>query len=324
MNTITPRPIYASDTIDHSRDASGFNKWSRKSRTVDFIMSFLGWFTVPVEVFLRRDFGQRWFTPVNYYAGLFLLLILAVIQYLIIVVVDFFRTLINDIVSSINPFYEGEQYEVEDGLLDHSMLLILLLYLLMGGYHLFQIWWRNRHNVALHSFSDGTSRLEPLAGFLMKLINPAAAPLLNICAFLLPKKQRSEAPMPELINNRTAFANTVVEPLLLFFLATKASGMVSLWLFISAVALAIHASWRETAKLNKVLDFRDSILDAQAMMQLRAETSQQPTIQREIINQAAETLRDAPNITSRMTEQYPDLMDVIEDLNRDKSNLQSV
>ncbi len=322
MNTITPRPIYASDTIDHSRDASGFAKWSRKSRTVDFIMSFLGWFTIPVEVFLRRDLGQRWFTPVNYYAGLFLLLILGVIQYLIIAVVEFFRSLINDIVHSINPLYEEEYYEAEDGVLDHSMFLILMAYLLMGGYHLFKIWWRNRHNIALHSFSDGTSRLEPLAGWLIKLINPIAVPLLQLCAFLIPKTQRTEEPMPELITDRTAFANTVVEPLLLFFLATKASGLVSLWLFISTVALAIHASWRETAKLNKVLDFRDSILDAQAMMQLRSETTQNH-MQREIIQQAAVTLREAPQINSRMAEEYPDLMDIIEDLNRDKGHFHS-
>ena len=322
MNNITPRPINASDNIDQSRDASGFNKWSRKSRTVDFIMSFLGWFTIPVEVFLRRDFGQRWFTTVNYYAGLFLLLILATIQYVIIVIVDFFRNLINEFVSSIDPFYEGDYYENEDGMMDYSMSLLLIAYLLMGAYHLFKIWWRNRTNTALHSFSDGTSRLEPLAGFLMSLINLMAAPLLQVCIFLLPKKQRSDNPMPDLISNRTAFANTVVEPLLLLFLAYKLHGMVSLWLSISAVSLAIHASWRETAKLNKILDFRDSIFDAKAMMQLRSET-QQVNIQQEMMQQVAVTLRDAPQISSRMAEQYPDLMDIIEDMNNDRGHLQT-
>jgi hypothetical protein len=322
MNNITPRPITASDHTDHSRDASGLNKWSRSSRTVDFIMSVLGWFAIPVEVFLRRDFGQRWFTTVNYYAGLFLLLILATIQYVIIGIVDFFRNLINDFVSSIDPFYEGEYYENEDGLMDYSMSLLLIAYLLIGAYHLFKIWWRNRTNTALHSFSDGTSRLEPLAGFLMKLINPIVAPLLQVCVFLLPKKQRGDDSVPELIADRTAFANTVVEPLLLLFLAYKLNGMVSFWLFISAIALAIHASWRETAKLNKILDFRDSIFDAKAMMQLRTET-QQATPQQEMMQQVAVTLRDAPQISSRMVEQYPDLMDIIEDLNNDKSHLQT-
>ncbi len=35
----------------------------------------LGWFTVPAEVFLRRNFGERYYTRANFFVGLILLLI---------------------------------------------------------------------------------------------------------------------------------------------------------------------------------------------------------------------------------------------------------
>lgn len=315
---ITPRPITASDHVDQSRDASGLQKWSRSSRTVDFIMSVLGWFTIPVEVFLRRDFGQRWFTAVNFYAGLLLLTIFATLQYVISLLWEWLHNLIDGIISSVNPFYTAEVYTLADRLMDRSMLFIVIAYMLAGSYHLFKIWWRNRANIALHSFSDGTSLLEPVAAILMQLLNIVTAPMVSLFIILLPKSQRTEIPQPSLIKDKTAFANMVLEPLLLFLFAIKLHGIVSLWLFISAAALAIHASWRETAKLNKILDFRDSILDARAMMQLRSET-QQSSVQQEMIQQAAETLRDAPQITSRIGEQYPDLIDIIEEMNTHKS-----
>lgn len=317
--SITPRPITASDHVDQSRDTSGFRKWSRSSRIVEFIMLILGWFTTPVEVFLRRDFGQRWFTTVNFYAGLMLLLMFATLQYLISLLWEWLRNLMHSILSSVNPLYIPEEYDLSDRLMDSSMVFIIIAYILMGTYHLFKIWWRNKANLALHSFSDGTSRLEPVAAWLMQILNILTDPLVKLFLLLVPKRQRIDIPQPSLINDKTAFANTILEPLLLLILAIKLHGIVSLWLFISAVTLAIHASWRETAKLNKILDFRDSILDAKTMMQLRSET-QHPTVQQEMIMQAATTLQDAPQITSRMEENYPDLMDIIEEMNGVKTN----
>lgn len=281
-------------------------------------MLVLGWFTTPVEVFLRRDFGQRWFTVVNFYAGLFLLLMFATLQFFISVLWEWLHNWIDSILSSINPLYEPEPYDFSDRLMDRSMVFIVMAYLILGSYHLFKIWWRNKANIALHSFNDGTSRLEPVAAWLMQVLNILAAPLVKLCLLFIPKQQRTEIPQPSLINDKSVFANTILEPLLLLILAIKLHGIVSLWLFVSAVTLAIHASWRENAKLNKILDFRDSILDAKAMIQLRSET-EQPTIQQEMMQQVAITLQEAPQITTRMEEQYPDLMDIIEELNGNKS-----
>ncbi len=317
---ITPRPITATDEIDQSRDISGVNKWGRSSRTVGFVMFILGWFTIPVEVLLRRDFGQRWFTVVNFYTGLLLLFIFATLQYAIVAIGRWIQGLLTGLASAVNPFYSPTGQTFTDRIMDKSMMFFLLAYILMGTYHLFKIRWRARTNTALHSFDDGTSRIEGLAGHLMRLINALAAPVVWLYISLIPKRQRQGMPMPKLINDRAAFTNTVAEPLLLFVLAVWLHGMVSLWLYISAFALAIHANWRETAKLNKILDFRDSVMEAKVMMELKNNV-EQPTPQNILIQQAAITMKDNPQLAPQMAEQYPDLMSIIEEMNQDRSHL---
>lgn len=57
--------------------------------------------------------------------------------------------------------------------------------------------------------------------------------------------------------------------------------------------IAIHATWREIAKLNKVLDFRDSVLDAKVMMDLRQQ-SLQNSVESQMMQQVAESIRETP------------------------------
>lgn len=317
---ITPRPVAFSEEADRSRDIAGVNKWARSSRAVGLIMLILGWFTIPVEVLLRRDFGQRWFTAVNFYAGLFLLLIFSMLQYLVALIWGAIERFISRLENVFNPDYVPEEPSLADRLIDRSMLFILAAYVLMGSYHRFKIWWRNRTNTALHSYDDGTSRLEPLAGYLMQIVNVLALPLVHLYARLIPKKQRAGMSIPRFISDRSVFANTVVEPVLLLILAIRLHGIISLWLFISAIALAVHASWKETAKLNKILDFRDSVIEAKVMAHLMSETQRSNAPMR-ILKQAAETIKSDPEVTPHIAQRYPDLMSIIEEINREKGHL---
>lgn len=320
---IHTRPIHIGDETDQSRDIAGVNKWARSSRSVGFVMFILGWFTIPIEVFLRKDFGQRWFTAVNFYAGMFLLILFATIQYIWTMLLEWLQDFIDGVASSINPFYTEEPTTLTDKVMDKSMLYVLLIYTLMGSYHLFRIRWRNRNNTALHSFDDGTSRIARIADYLIQVMNVMTAPIMWACVRLLPRKERVGIPTPRLINDNTAFTNTVAEPLLLLLLAIELHGIVSLWLFISAIALAVHANWKETAKLNKVLDFRDSVIEAKMMAQLRREAEQPiatvaPAL---IMQQTAAAIKDNPQVMPQMAEEYPDLMNIIEEMNRDKEHL---
>src|ERR1043165_906578 len=170
---ITPKPIAPSDIVRKSRDISGVRKWSRESRIVGSFMAFLGWFTIPAEVFLHRKFGRRWFTPMNFYAGGFLLILLAFIQYLL----DKSRYWVSRVESMWNPFHEASA--VPDYSITNDMIFFVMLYTVLGGLHLFRIWWRNKTNAEIHSYDDGTPWLEPVGGFLMKIINVIAIPFID-------------------------------------------------------------------------------------------------------------------------------------------------
>jgi hypothetical protein len=312
---ITPRPIAVSDEIDKSRDIGGFNRWARSSRTISFIMLILGWFTIPAEVLLRRDFGQRWFTVINFYAGLFLMLIFSLLQFAFNRVWDAIQGLITSVATAISPSYEPPESST-DGATDWSMFFLLVVYVLLGGYHLFKIWWRKKTNTALHSFDDGTSRLEPLGRLLLRPVNTVSIPMLSLSMRLIPKKQRVVNTAPTLIEDATVFTDTILEPVAFLFLAWRLHGMASLWLFLTAIAVAIHANWKETARQSKILDFRDSMIEANVMRELKDGAG------KAMGENASRNPNAAPLNTVRpVAIQYPNLMTIIEEMNRDNGHL---
>jgi len=300
---------------DKSRNVTGgYSMLAQFFPFINFIMFLLGWFTVPIEVLFRRNFGQRWLTVINFYAGLFVLAIFTTIQ-----------TLAGAFASSNTSPYQQQpagataEPSFWDSLMSKSMLIFLLAYLLISSYHFFRMWWRNRTNTALHSFNDGTSRFEPIAALLMDVVNIVAVPIIRLYMFLLPKEERErKINVPPLLNDVTAFTNTVFEPLLLLILALIFPGVARMWLLISAAALAIYANWKETAKLNKVLDFWDSVVQATDMSK-HHNLSELPSDETLILKQAAHTLKNNPEVAPQVAKRYPDLMDIIEEMNSEKS-----
>ena len=209
-----------------------------------------------------------------------------------------------------------EQESAWHHFLDKSMLYFTLAYVLVSSYHFFKIWWRNRTNTALHSFDDGTSWFEPVAKYLMQLLNVLAVPVLRFYMFLLPlSEQRKRLRVPPLFDDVSAFTNTVFEPIVLLILAIIFPGATRIWLLVSFPALAIYASWKETAKLNKALDFRDSVIEAETMQKNRHAQK----AENRIMKQAAETIKNNPQAASSASYHYPDLMDIINEMNKEKS-----
>ena len=313
--TAAAAPAPAPDN-DKSRNLTGgYNMLAAAFPIINFIMFFLAWFTVPIEVLFRRNFGQRWLTVINFYVGFFVLMFFVSLE-----------TLSGAFHSDNNvPIYQQQPGTATttaptgpsfyESLMNNSMVIILIIYLLIASYHFFRMWWRDRTSTALHSFDDGTSRFEPVAVYLMQLINIIAIPIIRLYMLLLPKEeQERDIPIPPLINDVTAFTNTVFEPLLLLLLMFIFPGTTRIWLLVSAAALAIYANWKETAKLNKVLDFRDSVIQAQDMSKHR-NLAQETTTESLIMRQAADTIKNNPEVAPRVEQRYPDLMDIIEEMN---------
>lgn len=310
---ITPKPIVSSDNVSKARDMSGLKKWSQESRLVSGVMLFLGWFTIPAEVFMRKDFGERWFTKMNFFAGGMLILIIALIRYLAGVA----QYWISQVGAVWNPFY-SEQVTSDvmyKGATD--TVAGFWLYFIIGCYHLFKIWWRSRTKRDLHSYDDGTSLLEPVGGVIMYIVNGLTSPFIWLYMQRRPVEER-QGDLPKLINDKTAFTNTVIDPLLLVVVCQRFPPIEKIWMYITAFAVAIHASRKEAAKKSKILDFKDSQIEARMMSELKEKMQDEERIKEKLNN---DPRRRSPKPLPQVMVQYPDLANIIEAMHRERSHL---
>lgn len=310
---ITPQPVTTGDKVNKARDMSGLRKWARESRSFGRMIHILGWFTIPSDVILHHGFGRRWFTPINFYAGAFLIFIVGALQYL----ADVSRHYVANFKAEWNPFYTeviAPAQSYYHG--TREMGISMLVYIVFGTYHLFRIWWRNRTNAEIHSYDDGTSSLDFVGRSLMGTINAIAAPLIYIyMLFTLTADERKAIGRPKLIDDEEKFTNTVAEPL--FFLVgaiVDRHTIISIWFIITAFAVAVHANLREAAKRSKVLDFKDSAIEAKAMRELRKSMQQGKTDEK----RGKKNKKDAPPLVPKVAIHYPDLATIIEEMNREK------
>lgn len=72
------------------------------------------------------------------------------------------------------------------------MQWILAIYVLLGIYHFFMIWWRNRTFKPEHSYFYGTSYLEVLVAGAMDLVNLIMLPVIRLLMLLLPKSEKEK------------------------------------------------------------------------------------------------------------------------------------
>lgn len=305
--------------VDKSRDMTGgAAMWVQSFPFVSFFIFVLGWFTVPIEVFFRKDFGQRWFTVLKFFAGLMVLMVFAVVQFLYHGIVHFFEKLVHQL----NPLNWGDSLPEPSSyeeMTDHSMYYLMLAYIVMSAYHFFRIWWRNRTHTQLHSFDDGHSRFERIGNYFMLTVNFAAVPVLYFFMLFLPRSEwKRKIGVPWLITNLTGFTNAVVEPIIILYLSLCFHGMIKLWLLISVPALIIYSSWKETAKLNKALDFQDSVIEAETMQKQRQQ--EREAAQAKVTKQAETMVKHygGPLNLTPLTPQHPDLHKIITKMNKER------
>ena len=310
---IPTKPLVPGTKYDKSRNVFGGQETMAKVFPfVNFFMFIFGIFTVPVEVLLRRDFGQRWFTMVNFFAGLFILLFFAVIQTLIQMFLH--SAVYKSIYMLLHPGAILDNWAVNDPFMHDSMWTILIIYVLLSVYHLFRIWWRNRTGTALYSYDDGTSRLEKVGRYTMNVINILAIPFIYLLRFMLPKEERKKKlKTPKLIDDVRVFTNTVIEPAVIFiFVLPGHNWITEIWLVVSGFSLAIYANWKEIAKKNKSLDLIDAKIEAEMM---RAHFSPQA------ISDAAKTVAKEKNKQQHISSpapNYPELSMMIDQLQYEK------
>lgn len=102
-----------------------------------------GWASISLEVFLRKDFGERYFTPLRHFLGLFVASSFYIVAGLFYLLLSRFAP----------PPHEYSTREPA------VYFLFVLAYFVFGFWHRFDIWYRNNYeNQPWYSRSFGISR----------------------------------------------------------------------------------------------------------------------------------------------------------------------
>lgn len=267
----------------------GFDAWKQIMPQLTFIYFIFGWFAVTLEVFLRRDFGERYFNRVNFFAGLIVLLGF-----------NFGQNTIGGV------WRQGEEPTWKESM----MWIFLLAYIGFSIIHLFTIWWRDRAGRPLHSLDSGKSWLEPMAGLILVTCNALATPIIRLLSKALPHAwQQDMLRILPAFRDKRSFAEGVLEPLacfiVMFSLFLGKIFVPMMWVFFSLVALFFYTSFRHQAERHKFLDIQDNVIEAQELQSALRGTSQSYRI--------SESVKDSLKHLAEQAESNPEVVKAVED-----------
>lgn len=295
-----------------------FESQARAEPMLNFIARVLGWFAISAEVFLRRDFGERYFTRSKFIAGFLLLL--------------FFMAYSGFQMPSFGGFTTPQPYfDPEQGWIQPEaagvpknwgnliMKIILLLYVLLSIYHTLTIWFRNAKNRPLFSYDHGLTWLEPLGRILLVIPNFLTNLALRIYALTLPASQRNISAAPQ---NARDFAEWILEPLALVLLGFLCSQLnlapVSTWLFFSAFSIVFFTTIRHEIQKNQMLDFRDQTINAMELQEAvngDTDTLRLPSGTKQVMAQVAVQVEKSPETMETIRQTRPSVAAAMEALN---------
>lgn len=280
----------------------------------------LGWFTVPIEVFLRRNFGERYFTRANFLAGLFLLLIFQ------------FSADIIAFVAGPMSFIFGHS-----GTSDSSpvMWFIIKLYLFVGILHFLRMWWNDIMGHPVHSFSAGSSWLRPVGRGIMTFFNVFLNRIVEFAVRNLPayrnEMHRLESALPVLRDVDT-FTERYVEPVVVFivalFFSADGDTRVFFWLLFSIAALNFYTGIRHQGERGQVLDVLDSIIVNDQLSSITSggplnASTRSSQLERIVIATAVEADRK-PEVMTILRQEQPSLADAVAAYNARRKKTDSV
>lgn len=316
--------------IGKSETAEQLDFYTQRQPLLDYIVTVLRWFAITVEVFLRRDFGERYLTRTKFVMGLLVLLVL-----------NLFGKLSSGFGSAMQSF-RPPVFDPEQGIWVQpppesapfdlgisAIYVVLLLYLILGGYHTFRIWWRNGTGRPLHSYDHGLTWLEPVGVMVLGVPNFIIGLFVKLYALMLPVHERAwlASALPFLRDART-FAERFLEPLTLFLLAILFSSlgvsMVPTWLFVSTLAIFLLTTIRHEMERNQVLDVQDRRIESEYMkdaMSGDTESLRVPYGTRKAIFELANQVEKSPAGMDAIRQSNPTIAEAMEALNPKLKNM---
>lgn len=276
------------------RDVTGGEAvWGAMIPGLGLIHYIWGILTVPIEVLLRRNFGERYFTQANFIGGLIILLLIQFASYLM---------------GLLNPLnYVWMIFGRGGSSVESWMGPITKWYFILGMLHFLRIWWQNIIGTPVHTFSAGKSRLRPIGKVVMFVLNLFLDNIVRLVFAFNRKldKRRLEFALPVLSDVDT-FSEKWVEPAFVvfvsFFAAAAGQTTVFFWLLSSAMALNMYTGLRHQQERGYWLNIQDSMLEAEYHKQTKK-------ADRTALQRANERMMKK---TAYEVQQHPELINVIE------------
>lgn len=277
------------------RDVSGGSQvWGSMIPGYGFANYLLGIISVPIETFLRRDFGERYYTKANFIAGLVILFI--------------FKSFMG-LLNMLNPlsFLRGSSGEEPASWLGK----ILTWYFFLGIAHFVTIWVRDVTGTPRHSFDSGKSWLLIVGRSIIWIMNKIVGLFVRIIAGFLPGvyKQRLIATLP-VFRDVTVFTERFVEPGFVFFLmlfaVSNGQPATAMWLALSFGALNLATGQRHQQDRAFMLDIRDQLIESRVWQEITEgkQTKQVPRLQR-TFNETMNEVEKSPEVLETIAEEQP-------------------
>ena len=242
--------------------------WIQKNPVLGFVVWVLAIFCVPVGVLFRRQMGQRWLSIINFYMGLLVVFVFSGAQQaasnMKIAFGGYRKSPFGGFTLQEDTRPQPETSSLSDSLVANSMFFILVIYILLGIYHLFIIWWQEKTNKPVYSYDNGISHFEILAEGFMDLLNIVTKPILVLLSLTLPAAERAKFGnrMPLLLSDVHRFTDTFFEPLMIaiigFGFVAMGANSTGMFFFLSSMSVSMITQLRYEVTDNKLMDRRDS------------------------------------------------------------------
>lgn len=261
----------------------------------------LGLLTVPIEVFIRRDFGERYFTRMNFIGGLLVL----IGWWLVSKILGMFA------IFNILAFLRNSM-----GSSESAMPSVIKWYVIFSMAHFLTIWWRDITGHPLHSFSSGRSWFRLIGKGIMFLLNLILNNIVR-AIFLLRKDKSDVSSHLPVLRDVNTFTERFVEPTFVFFWAffcfSIGQYVMSWWLIFSVMALNLYTGMRHQQERSLFLDYRDQMIDSEVYRNIQAgKPHRGNNAQERIVRETAREVEKNPDVLPIIEAQNPSLAKAIE------------
>ncbi|MGA0560776.1 hypothetical protein ACO2Q8_29190 [Larkinella sp. VNQ87] len=266
----------------------------------------LGLLTVPIEVFLRRDFGERYFTRMNFIGGLIILIL---------------WSLTGSLLNMINMFNPLAWLSNRSGSTTASAFpTVIKWYVLISIAHFLYMWWKDIIGNPVHSYSAGRSWLRPIGGAVMFLLNLVLNNIVRLIFLVTPGADKERLPsLLPVLRDKDTFTERFIEPFVVFIAALVFMGqqqyMVAWWLLFSVMALNMYTGLRHQAERGVFLDYRDQMIDARFYRMFLAGESTKGAVsgsKEKMVQETAREVEKNPDVLPIIEAQNPSLARAIE------------